>query len=313
MNIIVVMGPTATGKTDLGLELARKFNGELISADSRQVYKGLDIGAGKYPGNFKNIEKQMGCWVVDEIPIYLYDQVGLDQVYTAADFVNDARKIILSIQKKGKLPIVVGGTNFYINALLTPIPNLNLPINKVLREELSKYSLPKLQQTLQRLNMHKWEAMNHSDRQNPRRLTRAIEVAMSAPAEKHDFKKFNVLKIGLNAPREVLYERVDNRVVSRIDQGMVEEAKNLLKSGVSIERLKELGLEYGVLADNLLGEITDIEKVTQGKIHEYVRKQLTWLKKEKDINWFDITQPSYAQEVEKVVAGWYHLPDDQKN
>lgn len=313
MNIIVVMGPTATGKTDLGLELARKFNGELISADSRQVYKGLDIGAGKYPGNFKNIEKRIGCWIVDGTPIYLYDQVDLNQVFSAADFVQLATQAIADIHRKSKLPIIVGGTNFYIKALLTPIPSLNLPIDEDLREKLSKYSLIKLQQRLQKLNIHKWETMNHSDSKNPRRLVRAIEVSLAMPAQNKTFPKYNVLKIGLMAKREILYERVNQRVISRINQGMVEEAKNLINSGVSLIRLKQLGLEYGVLADYLSGKITNLEKVMQGKIHEYIRKQLTWLKKEKDIHWFDITQPDYAQEVEKVVAQWYHLPDDQKN
>lgn len=313
MSIIVVMGPTATGKTDLSLSLAHKFNGELISADSRQVYKGLDIGAGKYPGNYKKLSKQKGCWVVDGIPIYLYDEVSLDQTFSAADFVRIATSAIADIHSRGKLPIVVGGTNFYIKALLTHVPNLNLPSNEKLRNELSRYSLFRLQQRLQKLNLQKLEAMNYSDRQNPRRLIRAIEVSLAVPVQSKILPKCNVLKIGLTAPREMLYARVDSRVVSRINQGMIEEAKSLIASGVSLIRLKQLGLEYGVLADYLSGEIQDLVKIMQGKIHEYIRKQLTWLKKEKNINWFDITQQDYICSIEKKVAQWYHLPDDQKD
>lgn len=311
MNIIVVMGPTATGKTDLSLNLAHKFNGEIISADSRQVYKGLDIGAGKYPGYFKDIQKQVGRWIVDGIPIYLYDEIGIDQTFSAADFVQIASRAIVDIHSRGKLPIVVGGTNFYIKALLTHIPNLNLPVNEKLRKKLSEYSLLELQQELQKINKEKWESMHYSDQQNPRRLIRAIEIGASLPAEDKILSSYNVLKIGLTAIREVLYARVDRRVVSRIEQGMVREAEDLISSGVSLARLKQLGLEYGVLADYLSGEIQDLVKIMQGKIHEYIRKQLTWLKKEKDINWFDITQHDYIRSIEKKVAQWYHLPDDQ--
>ncbi len=311
MNIIVVVGPTATGKTDLGLGLAKKFNGEIISADSRQVYQGLDIGAGKYPGNFKRIDKQKGMWVVDGVPIYLYDQVSLNQVFAAADFVQIATRIIADIHSRGKLPIIVGGTNFYIKALLTQIPNLNLPVNENLRKELVGYSLLKLQQRLQKINLRKWDTMNHSDRQNPRRLIRAIEVGSVEPAENKILSDYSVLKIGLTAKREVLYQRVDERVISRISQGMIEEAQGLIKSGVSSVRLKELGLEYGVLADYISGRTPDLVKTMQGKIHEYVRRQLTWLKKEKDIAWFDVTEKNCTERVAKKVSQWYHISDDK--
>ncbi len=331
--ILVILGPTATGKTDLALKLAKRFDGELVACDSRQVYKGLDIGTGKLPGIISkhggNV-KGNGYWVVDGVKIWMYDLVDPKKQYSVADYVKDARRAIQKIIKRGKLPIIVGGTGLYLKAILYGLSNLVIPVDKKLRKRLEKLSLDKLQRKLRELSLGKWQKMNSSDRKNPRRLVRAIELALSnhkgdpstrpsinsglAQDDKLRLKIVrslsNTLKIGLTAPRQLLYKRVDDRVVDRI--GMIEEAKKLYKGGLSLKRMRQLGLEYGVLADYLSGEIREIWgdkgliRKMQHKIHGYVRRQLAWFKKEKDVVWFDITKEDFVTRVENKVAKWYH-------
>lgn len=331
-RLLIILGSTSTGKTDLALNLAKKFNGELISCDSRQVYCGLDIGTGKMPGGdlrFKikdlRIKKGRGYWEIEGIKIWMYDVVDPRRQYTVADFVRDARKMIGDIRERGKLPIVVGGTGLYLKALLEGLPNLAIPLDKNLRKKLEKLSKEKLQEKLQKTSPDRWESLNESDRQNPRRLVRAIEIATSlvSLAPRNDNERAcddNVLKIGLTAPRHILYQKIDERVVDRINQGMIDEAEKLHKEGLSFKRMRQLGLEYGVLADYLEGKITsknELVKILQGKIHGFARHQITWFKKpclpagrEKDVAWFDIMGKNFPSDVEKMITKWYHQPAD---
>ncbi len=320
-KLLVILGSTSTGKTDLALGLAKKFNGELVSCDSRQVYIGLDIGTGKMPGKFRSLKMENGRWIVDNIPIYLYDVVNPKRQYTVFDFVKDAKKAINKIQSENKLPIIVGGTGLYLKRLLYGFSNLGIPVDNKLRKSLEKLSVGQLQNKLQQLSLDKWEKMNSSDRQNPRRLIRAIEISVSSlrGAKRRGnllriskttslIARSNILKIGLTASREILNQRIDERVISRINQGMIEEAESLHENGLSIKRMKQLGLEYGVLADLIQKKITkeELVKILQGKIRSYAKRQITWFKKEKDINWFDITEKNYLSEVENLISKWYY-------
>ncbi len=320
-RILVILGPTSTNKTDLALNLARKFNGELISCDSRQVYVGLDIGTGKYPSikckvqNAK-LKKQNGFWEIDKTTIWMYDVLDTSKQYTVYDYVKEAKKVIDSMLKKGKLPIVVGGTGLYLRALIDGLPNLSIPINKTLRKKLQNLSKEELQKQLQKEYPDKWESLNESDRQNPRRLMRAFELILMEPKRQtkqwFGLNNFDILKIGLIAPRQILYRRIDERVINRIKSGMINEAKNLHKRGLSFERMKQLGLEYGILADYLSGRIkskSGLIELLQNKIHHFARRQITWFKKEKQVNWFDITGKEFAKNVENLVAKWYYQTD----
>lgn len=316
-QILVILGPTATGKTDIALQIASKFNGELIAADSRQVYKSLDIGTGKLPGRKSKIKKGRDFWEIDGINIWMYDVVSPKKQYTVSDYVKDANNTIDNISKRNKLPIIVGGTGLYIKALLEGLDNLSIPMNRDLREE--KLSLSELQQRLQNISPDRWEKLNQSDRQNPRRLLRSIELASMNPyIEKQVItglsKRFGVLKIGLTASKEILNKKVDLRVLSRLDQGMIEEARNLNKKGVTFKRMRQLGLEYGILADFLENKITRNQLITimQTKIHQYVKRQLTWFKKMEDINWFDVTDKKFFKKVENLVRKWYYLDQYDK-
>ena len=332
---LMILGPTATGKTDLALRLASSFDslrtnlaqGEIVSCDSRQVYVGLDIGTGKIPSTKFQITKSKSFWEVDGIKVWMYDVVSPKIQYTVADYVKDADKVIEEILDRGKLPIIVGGTGLYLKGLIYGLSNLVVPLDLLLRKKLEKYSKEKLQNKLKKEDLNRWEKMNRSDRENPRRLVRAIELSLASlrGAERRSNLirspfggRNDVLRIGLTAPREVLYKRVDDHVVNRLNQGMIDEAKNLHKKGLSLARMRQLGLEYGVLAEYLSGKIREIKgdrgliKIIQNKIHGFVRRQLTWFKKEKDVTWFDITDKNFPENVEKLVSKWYYASDAAK-
>lgn len=319
---LVVFGPTSTGKTGLALQTAKKFNGELVSCDSRQVYKKLDIGTGKLPDQEIEVERAKGVWKMDGVKVWMYDVADPKRQYTVFEYVKDANRVIEDVQKKGKLPIIVGGTGLYLKALLEGLSNPAVPVNKGLRKKLEKLTKEELQKKLQQIAPDKWNSLNESDQQNPRRLIRAIELSAGKPQSMGKNKnavvsliaRNDILKIGLIAPREILYQRIDKRVISRIKQRMIDEAEKLHNEGLSFERMKQLGLEYGVLADYMEGKIKDQEeliKVLQGKIHGYARRQITWFKKEKEALWFDITKKDWLEQVESKVSSWYYSSDDQ--
>lgn len=314
-KILVVLGPTATGKTDLAIKLAKKFNGEIVSCDSRQVYRGLDIGTGKFPGQEVQFEKHDRFWIMDGVKVWSYDLISPEIQYTVFDYVKDATEFIRHIHSQGKLPIIVGGTGLYLKALLEGFSHLSIPIDQSLREHLEKLSLELLQEKLQKLSVKKWEDLNFSEQHNKRRLIRHIEIEMNpyileVQNSKFKIQSFDVLKIGLAASREVLYQRIDERVIKRLDQGMVEEAVKLNKAGLSLERMRQLGLEYRILADYISKKIINIEnleKILQTKIHQYAKRQLTWFKIQPNIFWFDITDKKYLIAVEKQVEDWYNI------
>ncbi len=339
-KVLVILGPTSTGKTDLALLLAKKFNGELVACDSRQVYKGLDIGTGKMPSGKWKVEdgrwkKGKGWWEIDGTKIWMYDVVNTRKQYTVYDYVKDAGMVVEDIRKRGKLPIIVGGTGLYLKALLEGLPNLTIKMNPKLRKKLSKLSLQQLQERLKEISPKKWGSMNSSDRQNPRRLVRAIEIVLTDFTSEESLRaswvsngdqfalraepirgSLETLKIGLTAPREILYQRIDERVTERVNQDMIEEAKKLHRADLTFRRMRQFGLEYGILADYLEGKIPDqkeLIKVLQGKIHGYARRQITWFKKEKGVSWFDITASKFSIKVENLVAKWYYLADDTEN
>lgn len=319
-KLLVILGPTSTGKTDLALSLAKKFNGELISCDSRQVYIGLDLGTGKMPGRNVSVEKKKGFWILDGIKIWMYDVASPKTQFDVSKYLLKVKKVLGGIERKGKLPIIVGGSGLYFKGLLYGFSNLGIPMDKKLRKNLEKLSLDELQKRLQNLSVKSWVGLNPSDQKNPRRLIRAIEIATVTPKKRVKqlelkTKNFNLLKIGLTAPRDILYKRIDERVEKRIKQGMVEEAEQLLVEGVSLKKMRHLGLEYGVLADFLENKISkdNLVKIIQGKIHRYLRRQITWFKKEKEINWIDITEKNYMIRVENLVAEWYYQTNAPQN
>ncbi|MFZ5365979.1 MAG: tRNA (adenosine(37)-N6)-dimethylallyltransferase MiaA [Patescibacteria group bacterium] len=320
-KLLVVCGPTATGKTSLGIRLAKQFNGEIVSADSRQVYVGMDIGTGKdLPANAKLKIKNgqiLKPYRFDEIPVWMLDVVTPAQEFSVADYVNLAWKVISDIWKRKKLPIVVGGTGFYIKGVVNGIETLGVPPDWELRKKLKYEDIKILSEKLKKLDVERWNRMNESDRRNPRRLIRAIEIAQSRGlyhCTRTIVQKREVLFVGLTTSYRVLYQRIDKRVEERIKMGVEDEIKKLLGMGYSFDN-SVLGTTIGYkewkdyIEHKTLNPEEEKEKIIQRwkyNEHNYARRQMTWFRRDSRIHWYDITKRDYKEEIELLVKQWYN-------
>lgn len=283
-KLIIICGPTATGKSDLAVFIAKKIKGEIVSADSRQVYKGLDIGSGKIT------EKEM-----QGVPHHLLDVVDPKKTFTVAYFQKLGRVALDKILEKNKTPIICGGTGFYIDALVKGFVLPEVKPDPVLRKKLSKIKVEKLFLMLKKLDPKR---AKNIDNQNKVRIVRAIEIAKAlgkVPQLKNE-EIYNTLWIGLNLPREGLQKKIKVRLLKRIDAGMIKEVKNLHKNGVSWKRLESFGLEYKYVSLYLQEKISKEEMLLklQSEIWHYAKRQMTWFKREKNIWW---TEPKNRKEV----------------
>lgn len=275
-KVIVIVGPTASGKTALAISLAKKFDGEVISADSRQVYKGLDIATGKVS------KKEMSG-----IPHHLLDVASPSRVFTAQQFMTKGRKAVADIVKRGKVPIIAGGTGFYIDALIGGVSLPQVPPNRALRNTLEKLSAPELFALLKKKDPRRAKDI---DKHNPVRLVRALEIADAigkSPVTKST-KEFDVLWIGMSVLFHELEKKIEKRLALRMKQGMLHEAKRLRKGGLSFKRMEALGLEYRYLAQHLQGKLTKtelLESIRKGNV-EYAKRQMKYWKRNKEIRWY---------------------------
>ena len=290
-KILVILGPTATGKSGLAVKLAKKFNGEVVSADSRQVYKRLDLGTGKITK-----KEMLG------IPHHMLDVVSPKKTFTIAEWKEQTEKIIKEIHEQGKLPIICGGTGFYIQSIVESVVLPEVPPNKILRKKLGKNSLENLQKILAKLDLRRF---SNIDIKNRARLIRAIEIATaigSVPPLKSVSKGiFDILQIGLVLPDKKLREKIHNRLIARVNAGMIREAISLHKNGLSWKRMCELGLEYRYLAFLLQKKLTKKEFFTrlEVEIWHYAKRQMTWFKRDKKIKWFT---PNKTKNIDKEVG-----------
>ncbi len=292
-KIIVIIGPTASGKSELAVRLAKKINGEIISADSRQVYRGLTIGTGKVPGKWKTFNR-ITTFFYKSIPHYAIDYVSPKKQYTVAEYKKYAEKIIKKIYAHGKIPILVGGTGFWIDAIVYGLTIPNIPPNKKLRATLERKKTASLFQMLVKIDP---ERAKNIDAKNPRRLIRAIEIASTlgqVPVIKKR-NQYNTLWIGIEVPSNILREKIEKRLDQRLKHGMIEESKKLHESGLPWKRLYALGLEYRFLADFLQKKTTkeEMQKNLSVAIWRYAKRQITWWKKNKEIRW--ITRYNQAE------------------
>lgn len=290
-KLIVICGQTATGKSDFTVQIAKEIGGEIISVDSRQVYIGLDIGSGKIT------KKEM-----QGIPHHLLDVISPKKVFSVNDFKLQAEKKIQEIIARGNTPIVCGGTGFYIDTLLGTINLPEVPENKILRKKLASKTKDELLALLKKLDPVRAETI---DQNNPVRLIRAIEIATALGSVPVLKKKslYDALSIGLTLPDEVLKEKIHTRLISRMKDGMLEEAKNLHTKGLSWKRMRELGLEYRFLADHLTNKLSKEEMFTQLEtaIWHYAKRQKTWFKRNTDILWIDPRKKSDSNKTLQTV------------
>ncbi|MFM2339724.1 MAG: hypothetical protein RLZZ360_360 [Candidatus Parcubacteria bacterium] len=276
--LIIIVGPTASGKTSLSIKIAKAFQGEVISADSRQVYRGMDLGTGKVT------EAEM-----QGVPHHLIDITDPETVYNASDFVRDAKAAITDIATRQYLPIIAGGTFFYIDSLLGRISLPQVPPNEPLREELLSLDTDTLLTRLEALDTVRASTI---DRDNPHRLIRAIEIATalgSVPTPTVTDTPYRPLTLGISIDKETLHHNIHVRLLERLEAGMVAEVEGLLASGVAHERLESLGLEYRYISRFLRGLIDHDTMVTEleTKIRQFAKRQYTWLKRDISIVWVD--------------------------
>jgi tRNA dimethylallyltransferase len=283
IRIIVVCGPTATGKSDFAVSLAKKIGGEVISADSRQVYKGMDLGTGKIT------KKEMQGILHHLLDIADPKKTSMNVV----KFKNLALKKIQVIYNHGKVPILVGGTGFWLDAVAMNQTFPNVGVNKKLRKELSKLNTEEMFKKLQSLDPDRAKKI---DSKNKHRLIRAIEIVeglKNIPPQKAKQPKVKIQAtyIGLDLPQEELDERIKNRLDKRLKQGMIAEVESLYKSGLSWKKLESFGLEYRYIALYLQGKLTweQMKEQLFFAIRHYARRQRTWFKRNKEIHW---TKPS---------------------
>lgn len=308
-KVIVVLGPTASGKSSLAVKLAQKIDGEIISADSRQVYMGMNIGTGKIT------KKEMG-----KIPHYLLDIKDPKKQFTVVEFKKLAEKKIEEIFKKNKTPIICGGTGFYIDAVVNNINFTQVGPDKKLRKNLEKKSADELFKILKKLNPVR---AKNIDSKNKRRLIRAIEItktqinADKKPQINADYdvqtnntdytrtnaeklspyslqlengREYDFLEIGIKIDNKKLRKLIHDRLIKRIKKGMIAEVKKLHENGVGWKRLDDFGLEYRYVSRYLRGLLSKDEMIKQleTKIWQFSKRQKTWFKRNKNIKWFEL-------------------------
>ena len=318
-KLLIVCGPTATGKTGLALALARSLDGEIISADSRQVYQRMDIGTGKdLPPKAK---KRGRCYLINGIRVWGYDLVGPKEDFSVANYVRFARRAIEDIKRRMKLPILVGGTGLYIQAVVDGIPTALVPKNEDLRKNLMERNPEELFEILAQQDPIKAASLNASDKRNPRRLIRAVEIAQwrlnsgGGFSQTPTLTNYPTLFIGLTAPKEALFKKIDMRVESRVDAGIEKEIKKLLSGGISWDDQAMTSLGYRQWRGFFEGTKDRNETISAWKKEEkkYAKRQITWFKRDRRIKWFDISKPNWADNVEKLAKIWYSSFDAKKN
>lgn len=318
-DVFIITGATATGKTDCAVRIAKKYNGELVSADSRQVYIGLDIISGKdIPAGskavlrktmeFRGIEYPLVTYDLNGIPVWLYDVVSPEKQCSIALYRVLADEVITDIHSRGKLPIIVGGAGLYIDAVVNPPETIHIPNDNVLRARLNTLQVDALQQELGVVDSGKLTKMNNSDKQNPRRLVRAIEAALwrqNSSGASTNFSAVNAYWIGLRVPAETLSARIEKRVRTRWKHGALDEVRKLVHLPFSSPAVSTLGITS--IHEYLTGKLTEEDAIASWMRHEvaYAKRQMVWFAPRSNIHWFDSGLVGYTDEVEKLVGEWY--------
>jgi len=300
-NLITILGPTASGKTSIATQIASVLDGEVISADSRQVYRGMDLGTGK----------DYADYIVDgkQVPYHLIDIVDAGYEYNVYEYQKDFLKVFAEISGREKLPVMCGGSGLYLEAILKNYKLIQVPKNDLLREKLTGKSLAELTQILR---TYKNYLHNQTDIENEKRAVRAIEIEeyyLTHPEIDTGMPNICSLVVGVKFDRDSRRKRITNRLKQRLKEGMLNEVERLLDSGLTPEQLTYYGLEYKYMTLHLTGQLT-FQEMFDGlnvAIHQFAKRQMTWFRRmEKQgtvIHWLDGYMP-LDEKVEKIL-GWY--------
>lgn len=312
-NSLVLLGPTAVGKTSLGVRIADCFGLEIISADSRQVYKGLDLGSGKDIDEYTINGHQ--------IPYHVIDVTDLSHEYNLFDFTKDFYKAFSDIQSRNIIPFTVGGTGMYLDSFIRKYELVEVPENPELKKELESKSLEELDEILLKL---KPDLHNRTDLQLRDRVIKAIEIATFMQSEQYSKNKEELLKrpevkplvLGTTIDRSILRENIKKRLIERLDQGMIEEVQGLHSQGFSYERMERLGLEYKFVSEYLEGKIASKEDLFNGlytAICQFAKRQETWFRgmerKGVQIHWLtkEADQNKKFEEASEIIKAKFNL------
>lgn len=300
-DLISIIGPTASGKTSFACRLAYELNAEIISGDSRQVYRSMDIGTGK----------DLADYIVEgkEIPYHLIDIRDAGEKYNIFEYQHDFHEVYTSIRNRGVLPILCGGSGLYVESVLKGYSLVNVPENKELRKKYENYSLEELEKILsQYKTLH-----NKTDVDTAQRAIRAIEIEEyknTHPLDQNEFPPLNSLIIGVDIDRELRREKISKRLKFRLEEGMIEEIKSIMDRGVSAEDLIYYGLEYKFVTQYILGELTYDEMYSKLEIaiHQFAKRQMTWFrgmeKRGLTIHWLNSELP-IEKRIEQVKTLFY--------
>ncbi len=318
-RVIVVCGATATGKTKLAISLAHRFDGEIINADSRQMYQGLSIISGKdiAPGSSATVRRTvllkgqkivLLTYDIDSVPVWLYDVASVEDPLSVSHFQELAAGVMKDIVSRGKVPIVVGGTGFYLESLFHTIDSLQIPQNPEFRKMLSGEGAQLLSQKLRIVDPKRWKGMNMSDRNNPRRLLRALEVAAWKKTHTNKQKyqtQFEPIWIGLTVDEDEIARRIRDRVEARLSSGALEEAKTMQHLPDILPAASTIGLS--ILLRHARGEIDrdQVAELWEREEMRYAKRQMVWFKRQSGFRWYDAGDEAVSNQVVKDLHQWY--------
>ncbi|CDZ74935.1 tRNA dimethylallyltransferase [Peptoniphilus sp. ING2-D1G] len=296
-DLLIITGPTGVGKSEISIDIAKKYNGEIISADSMQIYRGMDIGTAKI-----DIKKT-------EVKHYLIDIINPDENYSVAEFQKNAKELITKINESKKLPIIVGGTGLYINSIIYDLDFQNIKTDFEYRKFLiDQYNDKGLNYLYEQLQKSDPDSASKIDRQNKNRVIRALEISKHSKKTTSNLRKknesYNLLYIGLYMDREILYEKINQRVDAMIKNGLLNETKSILKGSFDLDYNSLKAIGYKEIIAYLKGEydFDEAVRLIKRNSRRYAKRQITWFKKDDRINWIDKNSVDYKEKINNLIG-----------